>query len=227
MPNLLTEMLSKATRLTRMGQLMEATELIQRALKKPVTAQPSQQPAANDSVLRLPVPPVQAERPNTEPLVEDSPMDTFRIRSFDDGQNIHVGLELPQEPKEDDLKQAQQHLLTLAEHFGAAITTVSPKSQSTTARDQAESALRRDPEWRGFRNRDIVTPQGSELPGFVVTSIMLPKITFGDNSQEEFASELKAAETSFRRSPKFFGMAIHSYESFLKLPETKRISARR
>ena len=72
MPNLLTEMLSKATRLTRMGQLMEATELIQRALKKPVTAQPPQQPAANDPVLRLPVPPVEAERPNTEPLVEES-----------------------------------------------------------------------------------------------------------------------------------------------------------
>lgn len=157
-----------------------------------------------------------------------SRLDRFRIRSFDDGQNIHVGLELPQEPSEDDLKQAQRHLLTLAEHFGAsAVTTGSPKSPTTAARDLAESTLRRDPEWRGFRNRDIVTPKGSELPGFVATSIMLPKITFGDNSQEEFAAELKAAETSFRRSPKFFGMAIHSYESFLKLPETRRISARR
>lgn len=104
MPNLLTEMLSKATRLTRMGQLMEATELIQRALKKPVPAQPSQQPAANDSVLRLPVPPVQAERPNTEPLVEDSPdlfpetlvqPEVLQPAQFTEGEFSFEGLQYP------------------------------------------------------------------------------------------------------------------------------------
>jgi hypothetical protein len=55
----------------------------------------------------------------------------------------------------------------------------------------------------------------------MATSIMLPKITFADNSYDDFVTQLKSAETAFRQSKQFFGMAIHSYESFQKLAGTK------
>ena len=102
MPNLLTEMLSQATRLARMGELTEATELIQPALKKSETEQQSQHPAANDPMLRLPVPPVEAERPNTEQVVEDSPdlfpetlvqPDAHQAAQFTEGEFSFEGLQ--------------------------------------------------------------------------------------------------------------------------------------
>ena len=92
-------------------------------------------------------------------------------------------------------------------------------------RHQAATAVRVDPEWGGFRSRDIARVNGPELAGFVATNTMLPKITFADNTLDDLHAQLKSAEESFRRSKQFGGMAIHSYESFQKLSNIQRVAS--
>ena len=157
-------------------------------------------------------------------LASLSRVDGLRLHRLDDGQNVHVGLELPAEPTADDLKRIQSHLTQIAERFGAVSPAVS-RTQVAAFRHQAETAVRVDPEWSGFRTRDIARSSGPELAAFVATNTMLPKITFADNTLDDLHAQLKSAEESFRRSKQFGGMAIHSYESFQKLSNIKRVAS--
>ncbi len=153
-----------------------------------------------------------------------SRVDGLRLHRLDDGQHVHVGLELPTDPTDADLARVQQHLAQIAERFGAIAPSV-PRSQIALARNQAEGFVRLDPEWSGFRSRDIVTTSGPELAGFLATTVMLSKITFADNTLDELHRQLSSAETTFRRTKHFAGTAIHSYESFRKLGNVKRLAA--
>ncbi len=157
-------------------------------------------------------------------LASLSRVDGLRLHRLDDGQNVHVGLELPLEPTADDLQRIQSHLTQIAERFGAISPGVS-RAQVAAFRNQADTAVRVDPEWSGFRTRDIARASGPELAAFVATNTMLPKITFADNTLDDLHAQLKSAEESFRRSKQFGGMALHSYESFQKLNNIKRVAS--
>ena len=153
-----------------------------------------------------------------------SRVDGLRLHRLDDGQHVHVGLELPADPTDEDLVRVQKHLTQIAERFGATAPSV-PRSQIALARNEAEGFVRLDPEWSGFRSRDIATASGQELAGFSATTVMLSKITFADNTLDELHTQLKSAESTFRRTKHFAGTAVHSYESFRKLSNVKRVAS--
>ncbi|MCX7420996.1 MAG: hypothetical protein NT013_15850 [Planctomycetia bacterium] len=152
--------------------------------------------------------------------------DGFRLRRIDDGQNVHVGLEVPIAPDADEVDRFGRGLKAVAEKFGASSGNLSGNAV-VQARAAAETAVRVDPELRNFRNRNIANADGTEIAGFQVTSIMLPKITFGDNTYDDFQSQVTAAENSFRDYKKFGGMAVHSFESFQMLARPQRVTTRR
>jgi hypothetical protein len=137
----------------------------------------------------------------------------FRLRRIDDCQNIHVGLEVPIAPNGAESARFQRALKAVSDKFGAAGQNL-PANAIAQMRSAAETAVRVDPELGNFRNRDLQNPGRTEIPAFLVTSKMLPKITFGDDNYDTFVEQVKAAENSFRSYHKFGGMAVHSYESF-------------
>lgn len=150
----------------------------------------------------------------------------FRLRRIDDGRNVHVGLEVPTSPDAAEADRFGHALKAIAEKFGASSGHL-PGNAVAQSRAAAENAVRVDPELRNFRNRDIVNTGETEIAGFQVTSIMLPKITFGDNTYDDFQSQVSAAESSFRDYKKFGGMAVHSFESFQMLARPLHAAARR
>ncbi|MFM9965387.1 MAG: hypothetical protein ACKV2Q_29735 [Planctomycetaceae bacterium] len=149
----------------------------------------------------------------------------FRLRRLDDGQNVHVGLEVPVAPNGDELAKFQRAMKAISDKFGAAGQNLTPAAIAQ-ARASAETAVRVDPEIGNFRNRDLTNPGQAEIPAFQATSEMLPKITFGDDNYDTFAEQVKAAENSFRSYNRFGGMAVHSYESFQLLLRRPNVASR-
>ena len=75
--------------------------------------------------------------------------------------------------------------------------------------------MARNSEWCDYAPRDFLDPHTRALlPGFVARSIMLPKITFADDSPADFILQTRMAEQAFSASPSFRGLAIHYYETF-------------
>lgn len=149
----------------------------------------------------------------------------FRMRRLDDGQNIHIGLEVPVAPNGDELAKFYRAMKTISDKFGAAGQNLTPAAIAQ-ARAAAETAVRVDPEIGNFRNRDLTNPGQAEIPAFQATSEMLPKITFGDDNYDTFQEQVKAAENSFRSYNRFGGMAVHSYESFQLLLRRPNVASR-
>lgn len=149
----------------------------------------------------------------------------FRVKHLDDGQNIHIGLEVPLSPNGDESARFQRAMRTISDKFGAAGQNL-PAASIVQLRAAAETAVRIDPELGNFRNRDLAHPGRPEIPAFQATSEMLPKITFGDDNYDLFLEQVKAAENSFRSYKKFGGMAVHSYESFQLLLRRPNIALR-
>ena len=137
----------------------------------------------------------------------------FKVRRLDDGENVHIGLEVPLAPNGEELARFQRAMKTISDKFGAAGQNLTATAIAQL-RAAAETAVRVDPELGNFRNRDLANPGRAEIPAFQATNEMLSKITFGDDSYDTFLEQVKAAENSFRSYKKFGGMAVHSYESF-------------
>ena len=149
----------------------------------------------------------------------------FRVRRLDDGENVHIGLEVPVAPNGEELARFQQALKTISDRFGAAGQNL-PATSIAPLRVAAETAVRIDPELGNFRNRDLPNPGKANIPGFQATGEMLSKITFGDDNYDTFLEQVKAAENSFRLYKKFGGMAVHSYESFQLLHRRPDVASR-
>jgi hypothetical protein len=148
----------------------------------------------------------------------------FRVRRLDDGENIHIGLEIPITPNGDEFARFQRAMKTISDKFGATSQNLTASSIAQL-RAAAETAVRVDPELGNFRNRDLANIDRTEIAAFQTTSKMLPKITFGDDSYDKFLEQVKAAENSFRSYKKFGGMAVHSYESFQLLIRRPNIAS--
>ncbi|TXT35472.1 MAG: Uncharacterized protein FD138_1338 [Planctomycetota bacterium] len=149
----------------------------------------------------------------------------FRVRRLDDGENVHVGLEVPVAPNGEEIVRFQRAIKTISDKFGAAGQNL-PASSIGHLRAAAETAVRVDPELGNFRNRDLPNTGRAEIPAFQATSEMLPKITFGDDNYDRFLEQVGAAEKSFRSYKKFGGMAVHSYESFQLLTRRPAVASR-
>jgi hypothetical protein len=141
----------------------------------------------------------------------------LRLHRFDDGRNLHVGVELPATMSAASEASVREALTEIVKHFGAA---GDPDGVAAGQRrqQQAAVAIGRDAAWRKFAPLTFQLDR-IDLPvaGFSAESVMLPKITFADNSRSEFELQTNLAEQSFAESASYGGMAIHCYESFRQL----------
>lgn len=137
----------------------------------------------------------------------------FRTQVFDDSKNFHLGIELPPNPTPADEERMLNAVLEIRKHLGA--------SAYPELADQIEDlyldgifGISADFEWENAYQRDIVDPKtGKNYTGFIATSLMIPKITFADETYEEFVEQMEAAEEEFSKYSSFEGMAIHFYKT--------------
>jgi len=143
-----------------------------------------------------------------------SRLNEFRLRTWDDGHNVHLGIELPAVDDHQTRSRATKTMLEIARHLGAAADNIY-RNHIPLIVQQAEKAVRADVEWNGFRLREIRDLNGHEnLAGFAADSIMLSKITFADDSYSRLQQEIANAEAFFCRHPSYHGLAIHYYKTF-------------
>ena len=92
----------------------------------------------------------------------------------------------------------------------------------------AEFAISPDVEWDNPRVRNIKDPQAGQIEyaGFVANAIMLPKITFADESAEDTQFQIRTSEEELARYSSFAGIAIHFYDTYRrKLEELQPVTA--
>ena len=141
----------------------------------------------------------------------------YRFQTFDDGLNIHVGIELPPAMTREEKDRVRQIMGEVARRFGASDHPEHSSDADRLAKD-AQFALVADVEWEGFRLQNIVDPSTESIySGFVATSIMLSKTTFANKSITEMRSQVQAAEDFFRQYKCYRGIAVHYYETYRKL----------
>ena len=151
-----------------------------------------------------------------------SRIDGHRTQIFDDGANIHVGIELPAEPTPEDKVSITATMAKIAHQLGASCDP-QLKENASAIRDEAMSSLARHVEWRNTRERDIRDPSSKDKHiGMVATRIMLPKITFAQEPYAEIKTQTAAAEEYFSRYKSYAGTAIHYYATYRKKVEETR-----
>jgi hypothetical protein len=148
-------------------------------------------------------------------LARRSRLDGFRLRAFDDGERVHVGVELPAAPTAADEARATRALMTIAASLG---TSERAEGSETVAAARARARVKmRAPgtELIDAQLRDFVDGEsGVRVPGLAATAIMLPKVTFGDDPAAHLRGELETAEEGFRRHRSFAGIALHYYDTY-------------
>jgi len=150
----------------------------------------------------------------------------FRTQIFDDGANLHVGIELAPKPTPEQEKKAIETLVEIAKRFGASADPAL-KDKADPIRMDAEFAVSSDVEWDNAKAKNIKNPAGPEFAGFTAVSIMLGKITFADEDYGHLQTQLKAAEKAFGKHPSFAGFAIHYYDTYLeKVEQSKKAPAK-
>ena len=147
-------------------------------------------------------------------LGRSSRLDGLRLRALDDGERIHVGVELPASPSSGDEERATRALATIADALGAGDAADGPAMLAVRERAIAKTR-ERGSDLVDARAREFVHPAtGARMPGLAGAGIMLPKVTFGDDPPETLRRELEASEAGLRRHRRFAGMALHYYDSY-------------
>lgn len=140
-----------------------------------------------------------------------SRMHGLRLRTYDDGRRVHVGVEEPDDPRNGG--RVLETIKEIAEIFG--ISAAHPADELSPIIAHAERQIAADPECDRFRRRTITDAVGDvEYAGFTLQSRMLSKVTFADDSVENLRAQIRAAEDYFSRHESFGGMAIHFYNRF-------------
>ncbi len=157
-----------------------------------------------------------AVRGEARDLASLSRLDEHRIRVFDDGANIHIGIEVNEATAVEQRLAIAATIATLARAFG-----IDAKSDLESARQiqsNLENRLKNDAEWSSVSPLTVRDPETKETHLLVkATSSMLEKITFADDSAEQLKMQLDLAENYFVKHPSYRAMAVHDYESFRKL----------
>lgn len=180
------------------------------------------------------------------PLARRSRLNQQRLRLFDDGRHMHVGIELPINADDAARQEAARVLTRLAPYFAdrtAAEVSSGARADFNNVGNGVSSdekplsfllnRLNRDPEWRSARAFPIRVPPDDSaansgeppvrsLPGVVAESVMMSKITFADDTPEEMFSQIGEADEFFARHRKYAGIAIHYYETFRRLTQAAR-----
>lgn len=163
----------------------------------------------------------QAIRAKAADFAMRSRINGFRIQVFEDGANVHVGIELPAKPSPEQEAKATRTMAEIARRFGASADP-ELKAKADQIRMDAEFGVSADVEWDDARSLVIKNPEGASYSGFTAMSIMLPKITFADENYEHLQTQMKAAEKEFRKHPSFAGFAIHYFDTYLEKVEQAR-----
>lgn len=144
----------------------------------------------------------------------------FRLRVLDDGKNLHVGIELPNEDRE-TTSRAAQTLVEVVKMFGVSSE---PGKVELKNRERASRwKIRKEPGWMDYRLENIVDPNtGRTYPGFVATTSMLGKTTFADETYSEFKEQLHLAEDELTRHPAYRGTALHYFDVINKKVKSAR-----
>lgn len=138
----------------------------------------------------------------------------FRKQIFDDGANIHVGIELPPTPTPQLRARAKKSMIRIAKQLGV-LSVDELKDRVEELSFGAQDGFTYDVEWRNPREREIFDEAtGAKYPGLLATSIMLPKITFAQESYDEINAQTGAAEAFFETFKSYSGIAIHYYKTY-------------
>jgi hypothetical protein len=138
-----------------------------------------------------------------------------RIRVLEDGENVYLGLEVPPAMSDDQRADAESGLreLALRFHFRGQ-----PRRDNIRMRLRARQAIDAHPAWGRFHVLDFPAVDGQDaITGFSAEAIMLSKVTFADNSFQEFREHTTAAANYFRTFESYNGMSIHFYETYRDL----------
>ncbi|MDA1051483.1 MAG: hypothetical protein O3C40_13525 [Planctomycetota bacterium] len=146
-----------------------------------------------------------------EHIARISRLNGLRLRTLDDGQRVSLGIEIPQPLTSDVEELAKKTMVEIAKHFGARDAA----DAAVAAVHQIAVAIEKDAEWSNLRSKPIIdNATANRYDGFLLDSTMLSKITFADDSADDFQIQVRAAEQYFSRYHRYAGTAIHYYETF-------------
>ncbi|MFT5836939.1 MAG: hypothetical protein ACI9ZV_000440 [Candidatus Azotimanducaceae bacterium] len=137
----------------------------------------------------------------------------FRTQTINDGEYIHVGIELPANPDESMQKKINETIIDMSRHLGInSIPGLDSRDQKKATR-RIQNEIKKDPEWADYEYVSIIDPQTlQENPGFKAVRIMLSKTTFADESYNEFKSQLEAADSELIHYQAYAGIALHYFK---------------
>lgn len=138
-----------------------------------------------------------------------SKFDGFATRVVKDGSRIHIGLEVPADLDiwtHAFLRKAFRRLSNLVGVGSYSVTKYRGIVQGVI--DAACNAIERSPEYINGCDKQSL---GKRYPLLLTTNIMLPKISFADESYDFFVTEVAKAESEFVDYPGYAGEAIHFY----------------
>ena len=155
-----------------------------------------------------------------------SRIEGFKIHTFDDGDHVHVGIELPPDMPPTRAADAERVMGEVAERYGLPRNAQRTR-WITKVRDNALNALEKDVSWGDPEPRPIPAHDGEqEHPGIIVTRYMLSKITFGDDTLKDLQTQTDAAHEFFSEHPSFAGFAVHYYRTYEQLVQRHKEAQR-
>lgn len=153
-----------------------------------------------------------ALKTNAKELSYLSRINGFRTQTIIDGENVHVGIELPQNPDAAMQEKIKATVTKISKQLGINSREHLQDSHSMITRTVSRF-IQTNPEWLDYQPASFKDPEsGNEILGFKATSIMLPKITFADETYAEFHHQIDMVEHEFIKFSSFSGTAIHYHK---------------
>lgn len=144
--------------------------------------------------------------------------ENWRIATLSDGANVYLGLTAPVDVSDAPRKEFEQALFRFAQKLGGL------GRADGFDTEEARAAVAHDSEWKGFAAFEVPGTSGlGPLVGFSAVHQMLPKITFHGLGREVFEEETRSAVEWFKSEPSFQGLAVHYYETYRDLLESKKV----
>lgn len=143
----------------------------------------------------------------------------FRVQVFDDGMSVHVGIELPESPTQEQQARAHDTVVQIAQVLGASGYAKYARQVPDILRS-LKSGASGELEWHDLRRKDVTDPiTNREYAAFIATSTMLPKITFASVSFQDLKLQVAAAEDFFGKFESYTGIAIHFDQTYRRKSE--------
>jgi hypothetical protein len=158
----------------------------------------------------------QAVRSETSELSRLSRIDAHRLHVVDDGENVHVGIEVGETRTVQQKIQIANTLSRVTSAFGLGHDA--DQTRALQLQDTLAKWLLRDSEWSQVKPCTVRDPGTGKIHLLVKADFVVPgKITFADENAKQFAVQTKLAEEQFTKHPSYAGLAIHHYRSFRDL----------